>query len=152
MPSREEGDMNRRDVLIGAGALAVAGGALAQEAKAEHEHKMGGGKNGALIAAAHHCMAAADVCLNHCIDMLAAGDKSLQACARSVEQMRAMIGALATMAAINAPRLKEMAALCAKTCRDCEAECKKHEQHPECKACGEACNRCAAECDKTAAT
>jgi Cys-rich four helix bundle protein (predicted Tat secretion target) len=133
------------------GALAVAGKLAAQEAKPDHEHHAMPGKNGALIAAAHHCMAAGDLCTAHCIDMLAAGDKSLKDCAKSVAQMRAMIGALAQLAAQNAPHLKEMAALCAKACRDCEAECKKHEQHPPCKACGEACNKCAAECDKTAA-
>jgi Cys-rich four helix bundle protein (predicted Tat secretion target) len=148
--------MNRRDMLgrMGAlGAMAAAGTALAQQKQtgkpaAGHEHHGGAGPNQALIDASHECMAAADACISHCIDRLSQGDKSLGDCARSVLQMRALVNAVSLLAAQNAPRLKETAALCAKACRDCEAECRKHEQHPQCKRCGEACAKCAAECDK----
>lgn len=148
--------MNRRDVLMGMGALAVATQASAADPKAAppagHEHhSSSGGPNAALISAAHGCMAAGDTCLQHCIDRLSQGDQTMSDCSRSVLQMRAMVGALAQLAAQNSPRLKELAAVCAKACRDCEAQCRKHEQHPPCKACGDACAKCAAECDKTAA-
>jgi len=137
--------------LAGMGILAVASRATADDAKPMHEHHDHAGPNGALIAAAHQCMAAADVCLSHCIDRLSDGDKTMADCARSVQQMRAMVAALAELAAQKAPYLKELAALCAKACRDCQAQCKKHEQHAPCKACGDACEKCAAECDKAAA-
>lgn len=148
--------MNRRDVLMGMGALAVATQASAADPKpapgAGHEHHQGSGTpNAALISAAHECMATGDICVQHCVDRLSQGDQTMADCARSVLQMRAMVGALSQLAAQNSPRLKELAAVCAKACRDCEAQCRKHEQHPPCKACGDACAKCAAECDKTAA-
>jgi hypothetical protein len=65
----------------------------------EHHHH-GAGPNATLIAATHECMGAADVCLQHCIERLGNGDKTMADCARSVEQMRAMVGALAQVAAV----------------------------------------------------
>ncbi|HZX96054.1 MAG TPA: four-helix bundle copper-binding protein [Myxococcales bacterium] len=145
--------MKRRNLLGGAAALAAARAFAAdpKDPHAGHEHHAAGIPNAALVSAAHECMATGDACLRHCIDSLAAGDASLADCAKSVEQMRAMVGALATVAAQNGPRLKELSAVCAKACRDCEAQCRKHDKHPPCKACGDACTKCAAECDKTAA-
>jgi len=153
--------MNRRELLSGfgaAGAAAIAArAALAQtqdkktskQPAAGHEHHhTGGSKYQALIDSTHACMATGDACINHCLESLGTGDKSLAECARTVEAMLPLVTATGKLAAQDAKRLKELAAVCGKACRDCEAECKKHEQHPECKACGEACNRCAAECDK----
>jgi len=115
----------------------------------EHHHHPGAGsKHSALIDASHACMTTGDACINHCLESLGTGDKSLGECAKSVEAMLPMVTATAKLAAQDGKRLKELAAVCGKACRDCEAECKKHEQHPECKACGEACAKCAAECDK----
>jgi Cys-rich four helix bundle protein (predicted Tat secretion target) len=155
--------MNRRELLSGmgaAGAVAIAArAAVAQETKPakqpaapaaghEHHHHEGGAKHQALIDAAHACMATGDLCINHCLESLSAGDKSLADCAKSVEAMLPMVTATAKLAAQDAKRLKELAAVCGKACKDCQAECKKHEQHPECKACGDACAKCAAECEK----
>jgi len=149
--------MNRRDLLSGigvVGAMAATRAALAQQKQptkpaAGHEHHhAGAAAHQALIDAAHECMAAGDACIQHCIDRLSSGDKSLGDCARSVEQMVAMVTAVSKVAAQNAPRLKELAAVCGKACRDCEAECRKHEQHPPCKRCAEACVKCATECEK----
>jgi len=159
--------MNRRELLSGfgaAGAAAIAAraalaqtedkkpGAAKQPAGAstghEHHHHTGGSKYQALIDATHACMATGDACINHCLESLGTGDKSLVDCARTVEAMLPLVTATGKLAAQDAKRLKELAAVCGKACKDCEAECKKHEQHPECKACGEACTRCAAECDK----
>jgi len=157
--------MNRRELLSGfgaAGAAAIAArAALAQTAQDkkqpakqgaatghEHHHHTGGSKYQALIDSTHACMATGDACINHCLESLGTGDKSLADCARTVEAMLPLVTATGKLAAQDAKRLKELAAVCGKACKDCEAECKKHEQHPECKACGEACARCAAECDK----
>ncbi len=148
--------MKRRDLLGGVGAIGAfaATGALAQQKQStkpptgHEQHQSGAGPNPALVAATHECMASGDACTSHCLDRLSQGDKSLGDCARSVEQMRALVGALSVLAAQNSPRLKETAAVCAKACHDCEAECRKHEQHPPCKRCAESCARCAAECEK----
>jgi Cys-rich four helix bundle protein (predicted Tat secretion target) len=154
--------MNRRELLSGmgvAGAAAIAARAAAAQDKKpakqpaaaatghEHHH-MGASKYQALIDATHACMATGDVCINHCLQSLGTGDKTLADCAKSVEAMLPLVTATGKLAAQDSKRLKELAAVCGKACKDCEAECKKHEQHPECKACGEACAKCAAECDK----
>jgi len=158
--------MNRRELLSGMGVMGAAAiaarAALAQQdankkpAKQpaagttghEHHHPGSGSKHSALIEASHACMTTGDACINHCLQSLSTGDKELAECAKSVEAMLPMVTATAKLAAQDGKRLKELAAVCGKACRDCEAECKKHEQHPECKACGEACAKCAAECDK----
>ena len=43
----------------------------------------------------------------------------------------------------------DFAKLCAHICRECAAECNKHD-HEHCKQCAAACEKCAAECDKHA--
>ena len=149
--------MNRRELLSsigGATGLALVSReilAAEQAPKGEHQHEHAGATpHSALIRAAHECLAAGDVCLKHCIDRFAQGDKSMAACARADEQMLAFCAALSKLAAQNAPRLKEFATLCATSCRDCETECRKHEQHAACKRCAEACVKCATECDRVA--
>ena len=55
---------------------------------------------------------------------------------RTVAIMLPICATLARIAAMDAKRLKENAAVC----KDCEDECRKHEkQHAECKACAESC-------------
>jgi len=155
--------MNRREVLSGmgvAGAAAIAARAAlgqtdkkpakqpAAPATGHEHHHMGGSKYQALIDSTHACMATGDACINHCLQSLGTGDKTLAECAKSVEAMLPLVTATGKLAAQDAKRLKELAAVCGKACKDWEAECKKHEQHPECKACGDACTKCAAECEK----
>lgn len=43
----------------------------------------------------------------------------------------------------------DFAKLCAHICRECAAECSKHD-HDHCKRCAAACEACATECDKHA--
>ena len=65
--------------------------------------------------------------------------------------MMPLCEALTTLARMNSPHTKALAAVCAKVCRDCEATCKKHSQHhAECKACMDSCAACATECEKLA--
>ena len=155
--------MTRRDAMfVTAGAaVVVSSGVLAQpkdakgaakDAKAPDASPVEAAINQALIDAARGCMAAGTACLNHCIKLLATGDKSMVECTGTVRQMLPLCTAIAELAQQNAPRLKELAAVCAKACRDCEAACKKHaNHHAECKACMESCQKCAAECEKAAA-
>jgi Cys-rich four helix bundle protein (predicted Tat secretion target) len=68
------------------------------------------------------------------------GDKSLADCMRSVSAMLPVCAAMNRLAIQDAKRLKDLAKVCADICRDCEAECRKHEfHHVECKRCAEAC-------------
>jgi len=91
---------------------------------------------------------AGEACLTHCLRQK---DDSMAACAVTVRDMLASCQATLSLASAQSKHLPAMAALCAKICRDCEAECKKHaDHHAECKRCMESCARCAAACEKAA--
>lgn len=111
----------------------------------------GGDRNGALAMAAAHCQIAGDVCLAHCLELLATGDTSIAGCARSVREMLAVCGMIGPLAAARSARLRDAAALCGAMCKDCKAECDKHaDKHPECKGCADACEQLIAEIGKLA--
>ncbi|GAB5606175.1 four-helix bundle copper-binding protein [Sideroxyarcus sp. TK5] len=146
--------MNRRDLLLGAVAMAAAGtafGASHEHMDMGHEHHVMGTVNDKLIAAAADCVSKANICLQHCIVLLGQGDKSMANCAQSSSQVIAMCGALQQMAAADSKYLPQLAKVCMDVCKVCEEECKKTEKHPECKACKESCAACYAECKKIAA-
>jgi Cys-rich four helix bundle protein (predicted Tat secretion target) len=140
-------------LLIGAGAAAFAVSriAAAQDKKEgsdhKHHHHGGGGKNAALVGAAHDCVLKGDICLEHCLEMMATGDTSLALCAVRVRELIASCGALATLAAYDNRHLKEFAAVTKQICEDCRAECLKHEQHQQCADCAESCAGCIKECE-----
>lgn len=118
---------------------------------AGHDH--GGHKpdtqHQAVIDRAMDCVAKAEACVSHCIASLAKGDTSLAECLESVLGMMPMCTAVARLAALDAPRLKDVAKLCADICVDCEKVCRKHEaHHAVCKACADACAHFAKESRK----
>src|SRR4051812_49946743 len=106
--------MNRREVLSGmgvAGAAAIAARAAlgqtdkkpakqpaATPATGHEHHHMGGSKYQALIESTHACMATGDVCINHCLQSLGTGDKTLAECAKSVEAMLPLVTATGKLA------------------------------------------------------
>lgn len=116
----------------------------------EHHHEMSA-RNTGLIESASDCVLKAQICLQHCLVLLGQGDKSMAACAMSASQVEAICGALQKLAAAEAKSLPQMAKVAMDVCKECEAECKKTEKHPECKACMEACAACYKECKKIAA-
>ncbi|MDD4912308.1 MAG: four-helix bundle copper-binding protein [Sideroxydans sp.] len=150
--------MNRRELLIGAAAMAAT--AVSSKAFAtEHQHDhsamahqhTASTRNEKLIAAAADCVLKANICLQHCITSLGAGDQSMAACAKSSSQVIAMCTALEQMAAAESKYLPQLAKVCMDVCKACEDECKKTEKHPECKACMESCAACYKECKAIAA-
>ncbi|MFH0933937.1 MAG: four-helix bundle copper-binding protein [Pseudomonadota bacterium] len=147
--------MDRRELLMGAAALtitATAGRAFAAEHDhSAHNHGAMASRNDRLIAAAADCVSKANVCLQHCLELLGQGDQSMAACAKSSSQVIAMCGAMQQMAAADSKHLAKLAKVAMDVCKDCEEECKKTEKHPECKACKEACAACYEECKKIAA-
>jgi Cys-rich four helix bundle protein (predicted Tat secretion target) len=157
-PSRAETDAFSRRTLLAAGGGLLAGGAgllaSARVAQAQedphaghnmdHDGHEGHGKSAsqhqALLDAALDCVAKGEACVPHCIELTAKGDTSLVECLKSVLAMMPMCTAVARLAALDAPRLKELAKLCGEVCADCETVCRKHaEHHAVCKACAEAC-------------
>lgn len=147
--------MNRRELLLGAAAMAAAA-TTGRVFAAEHDHKMHdhhamSSRNDRLIAAASDCVLKANICLQHCLDLLGQGDAGMAACAKSSSQAAAVCSALQQLATSDSKRLPQLAKVVMDVCKDCEEECKKTEQHPECKACKEACAACYEECRKIAA-
>lgn len=150
--------MNRRELLLGAAAMAAAataGSAFAAEHNHDHmmsmEHDHQSTRNDALIAAAADCVLKANNCLQHCLVLLGQGDKEMAACAKSSSQVAAICTAMQQLASAESKYLPQLAKVAMGVCKDCEEECKKTEKHPECEACKEACAACYAECKKIAA-
>jgi len=145
--------MERRELLLAASGLALAGVAAAGTAEQtgshemQHQHHVAGSP---LSASAIHCVHAAELCQAHCFDQLAKGNQTLAECARSVTGLEAVCHTLAVLAAQNSPYLPHYAAVAREVCKGCEDECRKHAEHPPCKACADACAACAQECAKLA--
>jgi Cys-rich four helix bundle protein (predicted Tat secretion target) len=149
--------MERRDVMQGAGLMALAGlagQALAQSSApadphAHHHHAASGPS--ALTTAAADCVVKGEACLAHCLVLLGDGEKEMAGCAKSVNQLLAICGALTKVSGQNGSQLKALARLSASVCEECEKECRKHEKkHAECKACAESCAECAKQCKAAA--
>jgi Cys-rich four helix bundle protein (predicted Tat secretion target) len=149
-------ELSRRAALYAvlgtaAGAAALAGTSgqalAADDAGMDHSAMMGPPKHQAAIDKALVCMGRGEVCISHCLMMGAMGDTSLNACMTSVSSMLPLCASLAKLAALDSPRLKDLAKVCMDACADCEKECRKHEaKHAVCKACAEACADCIKEC------
>lgn len=146
--------MDRREMLLATGALAaVATSAFAADKpmmdghQHHHQHHPKGAPQQALLESATHCVMAGEICLDHCHDLLSDGDKGMGACAKSVNQMLAVVGALRSLAAQDGTALKAMAKVAFDVCKECEDECRKHEKkHQQCRDCAGACADCAKAC------
>jgi len=144
--------MDRRDMLAGTGAIlaaAAAQGALAQgQDHSHHQHHAAARRQG-LIDSSAECVSKGEVCLDHCFDALEQGEKEMADCARAVNQLVAVCGALRALAAQDGSHLTKLAKVAMDVCKECEEQCRKHEKkHVECKDCGDACATCYKECKK----
>jgi Cys-rich four helix bundle protein (predicted Tat secretion target) len=146
--------MNRRHLLNTVAMASLA--TLAQTASARHEHHAHGsghsgdarGPNADLVSAASQCVATGQVCLAHCIRLLSEGDDSMSDCAKSINQMLGLCGALQNLAAQGAPLVPALAKVAIQGCTECADACKPHvNHHAECKACYEACQACIRQCE-----
>ena len=149
--------MNRRELIkttAAAGAVlsftALAQGAAPKAAEGKPATAPSGiAAHKDVYEAALSCIRAGRECLDHCVRSLSTGDKMMAECAGTVRAMLPLCEAVSQLAMLDSKHLKELAAVCAKACRDCEAACKKHAgHHAECKACMESCKRCADACEK----
>lgn len=151
--NNESFSADRRELLVGAGALGV--GALAATlgsgtAFAANLHAHGhatGNKNAKMIAALHDCIRTGDDCVNHCLMEFQSGDTAMADCARKVIETGAFCLAHAKLATIDSSHMKQMCEINLKLCAECEKECRKFEKkHSTCKACADACAACIKEC------
>ena len=145
--------MERRNVLAGFAATALAGiASAATEAAHDHHqhhqhHGHGKANYGSLARSAADCLTTGEACMAHCHVLLGEGDKAMAACAQSVNQLLAVCSALQKLAAQQSSYVKSMARLALDVCQECEKECRKHEKkHQECAACADACASCVKEC------
>jgi Cys-rich four helix bundle protein (predicted Tat secretion target) len=142
--------MDRRTLLLSG--VALAGAALvgsAQASEHDHSHHHDAPAHTSLATTAADCLQKGQVCLNHCLELLGQGEKEMAACAKSVNQMLALCGALQQLANQDSKQLSRLAAIALDVCQQCQEECKKHaDKHEACKACGESCEACAKECKK----
>ncbi len=149
--------MNRREALKTTGALALS--AFVTEAMAaEHDHSQmhdhaamnhEGMKNPytKLIQTTGDCIQKGQLCIDHCLMLLADGETEMAACARSVHQMLAICGALQQLASYQSKQVKPLAKIAMEMCKACEDECRKHEKkHAACHDCAESCAACYKEC------
>lgn len=100
----------------------------------------GTGPDEEAMRAASACIAAGQVCMQHCLGLLGVGDTSLAACARAVSDMIAVSEATQALAAAGAPELKQQAGVAVAVVTRCEEACRKHAAHHA------ACRDCAARC------
>ena len=115
--------MNRRQFISSTAAAATLTVAAATaRAHGNHDHAAHGSHAmpaataskayEAVRAAAGHCVAAGQVCLNHCITLLSTGDTSMKDCAVAVNQMLALCGAIQNLAAQNSRLTPSLAKVC----------------------------------------
>ena len=149
-----QSSISRRALLAGTAAIAVgasATSAIAAGGGGGHghhgHHAQGKGSHEALVRAAGDCLIAGELCDAHCQAVLASGDSTLAACSAVVRDMSAGCSALIRLAAAGSRRLPEMAKTCSLLLEDCKAECDKHPEHEECKACSKACEACLKACE-----
>lgn len=146
--------MDRRNFLIGVGAaaaLASTSAVYAENGPAPMIAGMHAPMYAALQRSAAHCMSAGEDCLRHCFGMLSMKDISMAGCIKTSYDMIAACNALQSLAAVNSSHVPALARVTADVCSDCQKQCEKFPDVPECKACAEACANTIDECHKLAA-
>jgi Cys-rich four helix bundle protein (predicted Tat secretion target) len=145
--------ISRRDLLLGAGAVAsavMAGSAFAapetgmpvgaQKMEHHYSHAQANKKHKALAAAANECTAKGEACISHCLETFLSGDTTMAECANAVQQMLPVCAAMSQLSMYDSKHLPALAQACVGVCEDCEKECRAHEEHqPECRECADAC-------------
>jgi len=146
-----EHDISRRDVLLGLGAaattLAYSGNAMA--AMPGHDHSKHTAQQPKVLDAVNNCTDKGNRCISHCLVAWNEGDLDLAACAKKVNEMNAICGAFSSLLAANSGHVEAYSRICKSVCKECARECRKHDEHKECKACAVACEDLVKAIDKS---
>lgn len=141
--NHKEKNMQRRDLLKNAGALAglaVGGSALSQVLPKTAT------KEKTLAECAAECVATANSCITACLAEAAKGNQNELACVQGCREAAAACGALVTLASTNSQFLKAYAAVCADICRKCMELCEQSDDEA-CRRCAECCAECVRLCE-----
>ena len=134
--------LSRRELLAGAGALGAllaSGTALAGDAPG-HRHEDHAPRNPRVLEATNDCVVKGQQCVAHCLVAFREGDTTLADCASKVNEMLPICKAFSYQLAANSKYVKALSAVCRQACKDCEKECREHDdKHVECKECADAC-------------
>ncbi|MBF0094066.1 MAG: four-helix bundle copper-binding protein [Alphaproteobacteria bacterium] len=150
--SEKDTGLNRRDVIVAAGALASVAVLAPKSGSADSAGHDMGPKNTALVEAALHCVKSSEVCVQHCIMMFRMDDISMRDCIAATLEMQPVCETLAKLAALDSAHLKAYAKVCIDVCGSCEKECRKHaDKYKACKDCADSCAACIKACKAIAA-
>ncbi|MDH5720993.1 MAG: four-helix bundle copper-binding protein [Spirochaetia bacterium] len=135
--------------MIGAGLpiaeLQAQGRGRGRDRENRHDHSAHKpSKNVSVLAdAASECVAYAEMCVAHCVELVKNGDTSIAECIATANEVIAACKALSSLANYNSMHIKDFAKACKGLCGHCEYECKKHaSRHEACRECAESCARC----------
>lgn len=131
--------LSRRELLLGLGAAATVAAAPTFAAMPGHDHSKHSTQQPDMLDATNACVDKGERCIAHCLVSFQEGDLQLADCAAKVHEMRAICDAFSYLLAANSSYASDYSAICARVCEDCEKECRKHDEHIECKACAQAC-------------
>lgn len=143
--------MNRRELLLGASALAftatTSGTAFAAGGHKHDEHHHEGA--GDLLKALAHCDVEAKLCSAHLYDVIKEGDNSVVDCQKALISMMDVCRATGTLATTDSSAFKAILGVAISTLKECENECRKHEKkHEICKTTADSCVECVKACKK----
>ncbi|MEQ1666432.1 MAG: Csp1 family four helix bundle copper storage protein [Bdellovibrionales bacterium] len=105
-----------------------------------------------LEAALAHCLQTGNLCVAHCMNELALGNKEMGDCNKTVHDMLATCEAMLKLTSYKSDLAKSLAKICAQSCDTCAEACKKHQAHWShgmhlvCKECYDACLECSKLC------
>ena len=137
---------SRRNVLLGASAVAglsMAGSVIGGES---HKHHHAKNPNLSIVDTSLACMKTGQACLSHCMSEFKQGNNKMADCASTVQEMLAMCSVMSQMVGFESTHVKKVASACIDVCDSCIKECDKHAtDHESCKVCRDACKDCVKE-------
>ena len=101
--------LNRRELIASAGG-AVLLAASTETMAHDHEGMAMPSINAKLVETASDCIKAGEACTAHCLSLFASGDTTVAACAKSVDEMLSICGAVQKLASAGSSHLPEMQA------------------------------------------
>lgn len=142
--------MDRRNMLVSAGAIAVVGMAAGVAQAQGKSSTMTASKLDKMhqdcLDACQRCEATCNETVKHCMTHLSQGHKDHAGCAEIALSCQDFCGLSAKLIARSCTLAPSACAACAKACDACAAECEKMKTDEQMVACANACRECAAAC------